>query len=83
MILAIPGDKVFELVDRYGLPLEIILEECKKEDLVIDISIFTKIALSKKWNKDRLFQKIQEAYTDIYNEQYATIIISRLKEIYA
>jgi len=67
-------------VDRWGLPLEIVLERCKEENICIDILNFTKIALNKHWHKERLLIKIKEAYNDIYGETFSAIVITRLRE---
>lgn len=73
------GSRIFKLVESVGLPLDIILLELEKENIIIDWIQFYETGLKSNWTSKKIFEKIEVALIDVGNKGRALEILKRLK----
>jgi alanyl-tRNA synthetase len=71
--------KVFKLYDTNGIPLSIIFDYLKSQDLVIAWDYFIKEAKLAGWPKKKILSTWQEAIQDSYGQDYLKMSISKFK----
>lgn len=75
-----PGyDRAFEMLDTYGLPLEIAMDECEKHGIRVDLVAFMQKAVRANWGFDKALGTVQEALNVKYGSKVAEVVISELK----
>jgi alanyl-tRNA synthetase len=75
------GD-VFYLYNTYGIPLEIILEEMKKRNLVCDWDDFTNKAIGLGINKRKLKFLIQNSVEEVFGQTYCNEFMKIWRNLY-
>ena len=68
----------FKLADTLGIPLELILLECRDHNFVIAWDVFIEDARKHGWTDKTIRKKILGAINEVYNAEYITEFISRL-----
>jgi hypothetical protein len=63
-----------------GLPLDVILETFKLNDLIIDWFQFCDDALESGWTIKGLIERIETALTDVYDIQYRDEVMLKIKQ---
>lgn len=69
---------VGKFIDCIGLPLIFVLDEFKKENLVVDWIDFIDYCIEKNWDIKQTITKIDESLTEI-KEQNKEIILKNIK----
>jgi alanyl-tRNA synthetase len=62
---------VYKLCATYGIPLEVVLEFCQRENYVVNFANYYIEAIKEGHNPRSLYTKINIAVTDIYGRDYA------------
>lgn len=70
---------IIKLSESQGIPLTIILQYLKEKHLIVDWIDYIDTAIQLKWNPKTALTKAEEAITEIYNQEYASEIIARMK----
>lgn len=65
-------------MDSFGLPLDFILEELKKENCVVDWIDFFEYSIEKQWKITQTISKIKESLNEVYGKEYSQNVIERL-----
>lgn len=63
------GKRLFTLVDQEGLPLDIILEILKNNNITPNWYEFLQVAV-KHWKPSTIYSKTSEAVKEVYSEDY-------------
>ena len=63
-------DGVFEMYDTIGLPLPILFMIMKDKNMIPSPIHFYEDALKAGWNLKTIFNRLEEAYCDTYNEKF-------------
>lgn len=58
------GEFVFNLIDSHGLPLEMILDRCCEQRLVINWSQFIETAWKRNWYSYQIYDKVMFAFAE-------------------
>lgn len=74
---------VFSLVGTHGLPLELILEDFKEKNRVVDWIDYIRSALKDGGKISNIKARIIAAVGDVYGADYRQEIEKRLDKIYA
>lgn len=72
---------VFVYFDSRGIPLDIILEEIKERDFVVDWYDFLMQVFKAKRGIQTTLNQIYEAVSNVYCENVALIIIEKMKDL--
>jgi len=72
---------IFKLFETFGLPLDIIFDLCKRNNLVIDWIDFFEWSQKVGWSQKTLFNRIEHPLIDVYGTEYTTIILKRLRKL--
>ncbi len=75
--LVMDGEEVFNLYDRYGIPLSILFCVMKDKNIVIDFVGFFKTA-RRCWEVKTIFKKLEEGLTESHGSEYAEEVSTRL-----
>lgn len=70
---------VFELVDTYGVPLEVVLSELKHKGLVPAWDVFMLEAAKAGWSDRNTDSRIESACGDVYGAEYTREVTRRIK----
>lgn len=68
--MVLSGHDVFKLVDRYGLPLDIIVLELRERDFAFNTAEFIESAKKANWKKERVYNMILYSGTQKDNEDF-------------
>lgn len=71
----------FIFMSTLGLPFDILLDTIDKNGIIIDWVDFCKNALNDGWKKTTLFNKINEASSDVYEKEYCESLMIRINLI--
>lgn len=69
----------FKLVNEAGIPMEMLLETLKEQNLVLDWEDFCREALNAEWRIKTIISKMEEAILDIYGPTERPEFMLRLK----
>ncbi len=71
---------VFEIVTSVlGLPLEIVLEELKKRDIIVSWTHFYDSSVKNGWKWKTLKERVSYSTQEIYGREYRDIVMKRLE----
>jgi hypothetical protein len=70
---------VFKLIDGQGVPISLVLEHFKQNNLVIDWQDLLQDVQTHGWNLGSFFTKMQEALREVYGPREGDVILERLK----
>ena len=70
---------LFKLVDTHGIPLDLVIEQFGKSNMVIDWIDFLESANKCGWKSSTTLNKIEAALCDIKGEEYSKCVITRLQ----
>jgi alanyl-tRNA synthetase len=73
---------VFKLIDTNGIPLDIILQDLNKKNIIIDWIDFYLHAKKSGWKLKTIIDKIKYPLIDINGEEYSKSVLYRI-EIYS
>lgn len=68
----------FKIFDSHGLPLDIMLELMKENNMIPDWIDFCKEAMASGWKDKTIRNRVHTALIDTYGEEYADNVLSRL-----
>ena len=71
---------VFKMVDTYGLPLDIIIDQLKDRGMMPDWIDFYDQAIKVGWKPKGVLSKLSEAIIDVYGIDFYTGWLSRMEE---
>jgi len=75
-MLAIPG--IFRITDTSGLPLEVILLECRDRGVVVAWDEFIDDARNHGWSDKTIYRKAASAVAEAFDPEYQNEFIKRL-----
>lgn len=70
---------MFKHSEALGIPLDIIVDQIKEHDCVVDWLEFYKVSTDHGWNIKTTIDKIEYTLIDVYGKEYAHQVISILK----
>jgi hypothetical protein len=75
--LGIPNS--FKYLDTYGLPLEIMMDECEKRDTTLALDLFVRDAVNSGWTFDHAISVCMDALMARHGPQIGQQQADRLK----
>lgn len=71
-------DGVFELVDTYGVPLEVVLSEFRHRGLAPAWDVFMMEASKAGWSDRNTDSRIEAACADVYGAEHTAEVMRRV-----
>jgi len=71
-------DGVFKMYDTQGMPLPILLMGMKQNNMIPSPIHFYEDAMDAGWNIKTVFDRLGEAYCDVFNEKFWNKVELRL-----
>jgi len=71
-------DGVFKLFDSTGLPLDVIFDQCKENNMVPSWIHFYEDALRQGWKYKTIFNRLETNVSDVWGRDYYNEIKTRL-----
>ena len=72
---------VFGMFDTHGLPLDMVLDQCKAHGLIPSWMQFYLDATNAGWTHDTIIGRLSEAIADVHGEDFRDEVITRLERI--
>jgi hypothetical protein len=70
---------VFKLVESQGIPLDLLLDHFRKNNLIVDWVDFYNTARTFNWNIRTIMARIEESVTIAYGRDYCSNLMDRLR----
>lgn len=70
---------VFDITTSIGLPLEIILEELQKRNMIVDWIDFYESGIRNHWKLKTILLRIETTVTEVYGKKYCDKVMKRIR----
>ncbi len=69
----------FEMISSRGVQLDILVDELKRNNIVVDWIEFYNESQKHGWNIKTVLNKIEIVLIDVYDKEYSDEVLTRLK----